>query len=347
MKTNIEVVTVALQYAAEEYKRRFDEIQNTRKRELKEADDNYKPGSKMLKEKIEQINSACDKALAKLKVDIADRAIEDVEVLRKHETERVQVINEPLLAKIRAIEELPMTTLELQAFADKIGVKGDYWASRALANIAEKNGIDSADIGLEATYDTKMNVLDQLLSQLDSIIKYYGQKDATLERANVNFLYLSDTIIQRAKKIYNGKIGQLTDNQAAKKAFFTVKAQQTDIERGVCISNILRNSKGNIRNKILCLLSEDTSLSEMAVEFSGKAEEIASFKNGLAKEYRAAERALQKIQGTKTKEIIENTVAEMENNSFFPDMYANEQKTNAVLYGVLHGEQTPDSSTAE
>lgn len=347
MKTSIEVVTVSLQYAAEEYRKRFDEIQNTRKSELKEAHDNYKPGSKMLQEKVEQIKTACDSALAKLKVDIADRALEDVEVLRQYEVERVQTINEPLLAKIRAIEDLPMTELELKVFADKVGAKGDYWASRALANIAEKNGIDFADVGLEATYDTKMNILDQLTDQLNRIFKYYGTNDATMERAYTKVLYLSDDIVQRARQMYNGKIGKLSDSQKADRAYFTVKAQHTDIEKGVTIANVLRNAKGEVKNKILCRLAEDTSLSEMAAEFSGKAEEIASFKNGLAKEYRAAERALQRIRETKDKAIIENAVADMAGNTFFLDMYAKEKKTNATLYEVLHDEPQNDSSAVE
>ena len=89
---------------------------------------------------------------------------------------------------------------------------------------------------------------------------------------------------------------------------------------------------------ILCRLAEDNSVSSMAAEFSGHWEEIASFKNGLAAEYRQAERALQNIRKTKDRAVIENTAAEMEENSFFGDMFAKEQKTNLVLYETLNRE---------
>ena len=346
MKTSIEVVTECLKWEADEYKRKYDEIKSARERELKEANDTYKPGCKALLDKIEQINTACDSALTKLKVEAADRALQDVETLREQELERVQTINEPLLAKIRAIENIPMTTLELKAFSAKIGAKGDYWASRALADIAEQNGIDSVEIGLESTYDTKMSILDQLTDQLNSIFKYYGTKD-TSERTKVRYLYLNNDIIERARQMYGGKISKLSDTQKADRAYFTVRTQPTDIGKGVAIANVLRNAKGDVRNMILCRLAEDRTVSNMAAEFSGRMEEIESFRKGLAAEYRAAERALQNIRNTKDKTIIEQTAAGLEENTFFGDMYTKEQKTNVALYETLHGETAQSESTAE
>lgn len=336
MTTNIEVVAECLKFEADEYKKSYDEIQRTKERELKEAEDNYKPGSKMLIDKVEQIKNACDSTLTRLKVEAADRALQDVEALREQELFRVQTVNEPLLAKIRAIANIPMTSLELKAFAAKIGAKGDYWASRALSDIAEQNGIDPAEIGIESTYDTKMSILDQLTDQLNRIFKYYGTKDPE-ERPKVNHLYLNDTIIERAKQMYGGKIGKLSDSQKADKAFFTVRTQFTDIQKGIAISNVLRNAKGEVRNMLLCRLAEDNSISEMAAEFSGHYDEIASFKNGKAAEYRAAEKAMQDIRKIKDKTVIEQKAAELEDNTFFANMFAKEQKQNADLYETLNG----------
>ena len=337
MTTNIEIVTECLRFEANEYKKEYDRIMNKREAELKEADDTYKPNSKALLDKIKQINNACDSALIKLKVEVADRALKDIELLRQQETERLKTINEPLLAKIRAIENIPMTSLELKAFADKINTKGDYWASRMLACICEKWGVDSTEIGLESTFDTKMSILDQLTEQLNSIFKYYGTKDP-VERPKVNYLYLSDNIVERARKMYGGKISKLSDAEKADRAYFTVKTQPTDIGKGVAIANVLRNAKGDVRNLILCRLAEDRTVSSMAVEFSGRMDEIESFRNGLAAEYRLAEKALQNIRNTKDKTIIEQTATGLEENTFFKDMYEKEQKKNFALYEILYGE---------
>lgn len=339
MTTNIAVVAEGLKFEADEYKKRYDEIQRTKERELKEANDNYKPGSKMLIERTEQIKNACDSALTRLKVEAADRALQDVETLREQELFRVQTVNEPLLAKIRAIANIPMTALELKAFAAKIGAKGDYWASRALSDIAEQNGIDPEEIGIESTYDTKMSVLDQLTDQLNRIFKYYGTNDPE-ERPKVNHMYLNDIIIERAKQMYGGKVGRLSDSQKADKAYFTVRTQFTDIQKGIAISNVLRNAKGEVRNMLLCRLAEDNTISNMAAEFSGHYDEIASFKNGKAAEYREAERAMQNIRKVKDKTVIEQTAAGMEDNTFFGDMFAKEQKQNADLYETLNGAGT-------
>lgn len=348
MKTNIEVVTECLKWEADEYKKRYDEIQRTRERELKEANDTYRLGSKALIDRVEQIKNTYDSTLTRLKVESADRALQDVEALKEQELERVQSINEPLLAKIRAIANIPMTTLELKAFAAKIGAKGDYWASRALADVAEQNGIDTSEIGIESTFDTKMNILNQLTDQLNSIFKYYGTNDNSgMERTKVRFLYLSDEIIDRARKIYGGKIGKLSDSEKADRAYFTVRTQQTDIAKGISIANVLRNAKGEVRNKILVRLAEDRSISDMAVEFSGHTDEIAEFKNGKAAEYRAAEKAIQNIRNMKDATVIEQTAAVMEENIFFGNMYSKEQKINIALYETLHGETAQSSDTAE
>lgn len=106
--------------------------------------------------------------------------------------------------------------------------------------------IDSAEIGNESTYDTKMSILDQLTDQLNSVFKHYGTKD-TSERAKVRFLYLNDDIIERAKQIYGGKISKLSDSQKADRAYFTVRTQPTDIGKSVAIANVLRNAMLEIR----------------------------------------------------------------------------------------------------
>ncbi len=191
---------------------------------------------------------------------------------------------------------ISLSTLELKAFAAKIGAKGDYWASRALSDIAEQNGIDSVEIGLESAYDTKMSILDQLAGQLNRIFKYYGTNDP-IERPKVNYMYLNDTIIERAKQMYGGKAGKLSDSQKADRAYFTVRTQHTDIQKGIAIANVLRNAKDGVRNLILCRIAEDNSISSMAAEFSGHFEEITGFKNGLAKEYREGVAEYQKNKG--------------------------------------------------
>ena len=350
MAINIEIVAEVMKWEAKEYKGKYDAIKAARERELKEVKENYQPNSKLAIEREKQINEACDASLAKLKVESADRALQDVEELRSQELLRVQTVNEPLLAKIRAIANIPMTTLELKAFAAKIGAKGDYWASRMLADIAEQNGIDSAEIGIESTYDTKMSILDQMTDQLNSIFKYYGTKDPA-ERSKVNYLYLSDEICARAVQMYGGKVGRLNDGQKADKAYFTVRTQQTDIQKGIAISNVLRNAKGEVRNMILCHLAEDNSISSMAAEFSGHMNEIAEFKNGKAAEYREAQRALQNIRKMKNSVTIEQTAAQYGDNSFFGEMFEKEKKQNLTLAEILSGEsvliQDQDGDKAE
>lgn len=341
MKITIEMVAEMLKWEAENYRIQYDAVQSARERELQELRDNFKPGTKMYAEREQQIENACNSAISKLRVDAAEHNLKDIEELRLQELERVQTINEPLLSKIRAVSDIPITETEMVAFAAKINAKGDYWASRMLSDIAEKNGIDSANIGLESTYDTKMSVLDQLSSQLDKVLIYYGNKTDREERKKAQFLYLSDDVVERAKKTYGGKLNRLSDSQMADKAYLTIRAQQTDIQKGIAISNALKNAKGETRNLILCRLAEDSSISSMAAEFSGHLAEISEFKNGKLTEYRNAQRTLDNIRKMKDKTMIEQAIEQMEENSFFANMLENEKAQGRFL---LDTETTNETS---
>lgn len=346
MKMSFDVVASELQWEAANYREQYDSIMNTRNREMKELERDYNPTSPKYNERKERINNACDSAITKLRVQASERSAADLEELRRQEIERVQVVDESLLTKIRAIADIPMTTAELKAFSDKINAKSNYWASRAIADIAERNGIDASELGIETTLDTKLNVLDQMEQQLDKILKLYGTKDID-EKAYVRFLYLNDNVIENAKQVYGGKAGKLSDSQKADKAYINIKAQVTDIAKGISISNALRNAKEEVKNHLLCRLAEDNSISSMSAELSGHSKEIEEFKNGKAHEYRKAERAIENIRKTKDVAVIRQTAEEYSDNEFFSDMFIREQKQNEVLSGLLYGEPSKDSSVTE
>ena len=183
-----------------------------------------------------------------------------------------------------------------------------------------------------------MSILDQLTDQLNKILKYYGTNDPD-ERANVNYLYLSDTILERAKQMYGGKVGKLSDSQKADKAYFTVRTQHTDIQQGIAIANVLRNAKGEVKNMILCRLAEDNGISSMAAEFSGHMDEIADFKNGKAQEYREAQKALQNIRKTKNKAVIEHAAEQYETMPFLAACLKMRRNRTAFLRNCCMGSQ--------
>lgn len=346
MKASIEYVAEMIKWEADEYRKKYDVIQETRKREAKEAREKYKPGSKFLSDKLEEIESTCDSTLARLKIESANRVMEDVENLRQWEALRVQKIDESLLAKVHAIENIPMSSIELKTFFSKINTKNDYWCNRAIYNLCSKWGIDTAEVGLEPSLGAKMDILNGLVFQFNEILKNYGSIDR-IDRQKTRFLYLSDEIVARSIQTYNGKIGRENTEQAANKAYITIAAQVTDIEKAVVISNILRNSKPEMKNEILCKLSLDNNISDMTLELSGYAEEVYEFKNGKAEEYAQAKKTVESIRKMKDKTVIEQTAAGLEENTFFRDMYAKEQKTNIVLYETLHGEIGQSESTTE
>lgn len=344
-KTSIIAVADSVAWEARNYKEQYDKIKKEKEQELKIINDTYKPGTKIFFNKIAEIEKEYDLQLAELKIQAANRAHKDIEELRQQELERIQVVDQPLLAKIQAVQNIPMTTSELSVLVKKLNNKGDYWANRMLADTAELWGINASEIGIESTYDTKMEVLDGLEAQLDKILRFYGTKDIEW-RTKVNYAYLSNSVVENAIRMYDGKISRKTDEEIASKAYVMIKASVTDIQRGIAISNALRNASAGVKNELLCKLARE-DISDMAAEISGHEEEIESFRNGKAKEFLDAKKALQNICKIKDAAVIEKMAAGMEENTFFGDMYAKEQKTNIALYETLHGEQQHDNSETE
>lgn len=345
MKLTIDIITAIMKYEAEQYKKGYDEAIKTKKEAEKTLNENFKKGTDFYKKQKEAINTDFEETIGKLKVTAAERGLKDVKDLREQEKKRIQNIDETLLAKIRAVSDIPMTQSELTALADKLGTKDNYWASRMLSNIAEKNGIDFFDRALEPSYDTKMSVLDQLVDQFDNIIsKYPADK---WDGGKVNHLYLSDRVIANAKAIYGGKITTASDEQIADKAYWTVRGQGTQIEKGIAISNVLRNAKGETRNLLLCKLAEDNTIQEMAYKLSGYSEEINSFKYGKAKEYRKAQRIMNDITNITDREVVQNILTENVENNFLSGLVEQETKKNEYFASLVMPETSTINNIAE
>ena len=128
------------------------------------------------------------------------------------------------------------------------------------------------------------------------------------------------------------------------------------MEKGITLGNILRNAKNkdDIKNKLLCVVSQDESISSLSAELSGFADEINSFKNGRATKYRQAEAVISSMRDA-DKDFVLQRIEENKDNEFFAGMMSNEAKRNATIKEIWSKyiknnttqEQTTESGIAE
>lgn len=321
MKTDIGYVCTILEVESEVYKREYNKVIKEKENAVKAVKNTYIPDTPKYREELENVEKEFAQKIIQAKKVFAEAGANAIKELRDLEMQRVQIVDEAKLNKIKAIKDIPMSEAELMALVQKFGAKGDYWSSKMIQNIADSNGISSFEI--ESGLDTKMSVLDQLEQQMNEVVKYYPADNHPEKRAMVRFGYLTESILENAKKIYGGKIRCESDETLADRAYLTILSKHGDIERGFTIQNTLKNAKGETRNLLLCRLAKENlsqKISDFAIELSGAKEEIDSFKNGKARQYLHAKEAVERALKTTKKEIVQQILEENSENEFMEQL---------------------------
>lgn len=329
-KMTIELATKFLQLEAERYEKEYDRIIAEKKAALENAKRSFI--GQALKVELDRIEKKFGEEMIAAKHE-AMQSVEVLNELREQEKAEVQGINRDTIEKINAIKDVPMTEDEFVALMDDVRVTSNYWAKRALMNIAEKNNIDSVKTGIGADYALKLNVLSQLESQMAEIVeKYPCEGTYSVDRPKVLYANLADNVCKRAIELYGGTADLRTETAKAQKAILFIKAQQSDMNRALAISNAFRNSKTKEnRDAMLYALATDSDFSPLSLQMSGIYDEIVEFKSGKAAEYASACKAMDRVRKATEKESVEMVKAEQGSNAYFAEMYADEIKKNEFL----------------
>ena len=306
--TNIYDLTNLLRDVRSRYQAEYIDAMETEKKELSILDRDYKIGSPTYTAKNQEINLACDMAIIKAREKAAKKAAEEIESMKEWERTSVGIINTETLAKVNALRGIPVTTEELTQILSKHG-SSNYWVQRAVAALAEENGIPATDLPLDSSLDVKLNVLDQLSKQLDLLLEHYSLTAKTREASEARFLYLNDSILDNAVKIYNNGVKDLSEADAAEKAYYKIRAMSGQMAKAVAISNSMRNlKKEDTRNMLLYRLATDNTIMAEAYQVAGISDVMAEWKGGKAKRY---EKAIKMINNIKAMQDTENIKANL------------------------------------
>lgn len=306
--TNIYDLTNLLRDVRSRYQAEYIGAMETEKKELSILDRDYKIGSPTYTAKKQEIQLACDMAIIKAREKAAKKAAEEIESMKEWERTSVGIINTETLAKVNALRGIPVTTEELTQILSKHG-SSNYWVQRAVAALAEENGIPATDLPLDSSLDVKLNVLDQLSKQLDLLLEHYSLTAKTREASEARFLYLNDSILDNAVKIYNNGVKDLSEADAAEKAYYKIRAMSGQMAKAVAISNSMRNlKKEDTRNMLLYRLATDNTIMAEAYQVAGISDVMAEWKGGKAKRY---EKAIKMINNIKAMQDTENIKANL------------------------------------
>lgn len=325
-------------------KKDFEDILKEASGKRKAIDEMYNHSSKAYTEAIENAKKEKESKIAEAKGYYAKDIIKLAQEIKEDEEAEMFRIEKTGLEYIQAVSQLPLTTRELQALNEKYGI-ANYWNSRAIAELCEKNGVDASTIGIRPSFDTRIDIIDEVVAGFIDYLEIasQGQKNRPSTAEEIRAIAsVSKEVLDRSIEMYSGSSLESNAENVVSKAMLNMKMQTNDISKGIMLGNILRNNKKNpdILNKLLCEFSLDSTISETASQLSGFDEEIQSFRNGKAKQYKEAERTLRDIKEMTNEAAIEERIEYFKDNQFFMDMVKSEAKktsNNAIITALkLH-----------
>lgn len=317
--TNINDLTNLLRDVRSRYQADFINAMENEKKELEILKRTMIPNTPEYKNKEQEIQFACDIAIIKAREKAAKKATEGIEELREWEQTGVSTINETALTKINMLRGIPLSATELQLILKNYGSK-NYLCQRAIAALAEENGIPATDLPLDSSLDVKLSVLDGLSRQLDLLLEHYSPTAKTREAAEARFLYLNDDILNNAVKIYTNGSEDLSEADAVTRAYYKIRAMSGQMSKAIAITNSLRNlKKEDSKNLLLYKLATDNTIMAEAYQVAGISDVIAEWKHGKANRYAKAIKmaeTLKTMQDTeKIKEKLRGYINRVETGS--------------------------------
>lgn len=308
--TNIYDLVNLLRDVRSRYQAEYIDAMETEKRELAILDRDYKVGSPTYTAKKQEIQLVCDMAIVAAREKAAKKAAEEIESMKEWERTGVGTINTEALARVNALRGIPVTTEELKQILSKHG-SSNYWVQRAVAALAEENGIPATDLPLGSSLDVKLNVLDQLSGQLDLLLEHYSPTAKTREASEARFLYLNDSILDNAVKIYNNGAMDLSEADAAEKAYYKIRAMSGQMSKAVAITNSMRNlKKEDTRNMLLYRLAMDDTIMPEAYQVAGISDVMTEWRGGKADRYAKAVKMMNSIKTMQDTENIKTKLRE-------------------------------------
>ena len=269
---------------------------------------------------------------------------EAVEDLRQDEIFKVRQIDSEVMNKLNAVKDLPLSAEELSILRSRFAKNGEYWPTRFLAVMAEKNGLRPSQFENSASLHTKFDILGQLETQLDNLLSGY----------NGDFHYrtevlLCDSALQRAERTYlNGWANaDLEDEQVARRAFSKLKHLSV-IEQGIALQNLMNNTTPELKRAFFFEMAQrEGDIEAAAMQWAGIDKEFEAYKKGESKNYSEARKGIDKTRAAKDKKEIAEIADTLQGNAYYMDMLKRESENNPMVADYLNKEALYTADTGE
>ena len=333
-KMDISTVIDILTVARDNFKNRYNKARKEYEKEVEGIKRDINVGTARYNEELQHAKNRFDEKIEKERQEIKSFTSVNINELREDEMAKVRVIDTVAMEKLSAVADLPLTATEISVLQNRFAPNGEYWATRMIADMAEKNGLKPTQFLQSATFDTKLNVLQQLEEQVDKLAKEYNG-DVRYQTE----VLLADSVLARAERVFtNGYMSTSLENeQLARRVFVSLRGKSV-VEQGIGLQNIFNNITEDTKRALFYEIANNPSgmnIDENALRWAGYAEEFEAYKKNVHSEYQAAKKALNKVAVADSEETVEQIALSMGENTYFKNMLEDAGKTNEYVEEYL------------
>lgn len=343
-KTNISTLIDILTVARNEYKRNYGQVKKTYDKEIKEIQRDFKPNTPRYIEEMQKAKQRFESQVEEQRKTVKEFTLHNIDDMVDDEVAVVRRIDTVAMEKLSAVANLPLTATEISILQERFAPNGEYWATRMIGDLAEKNGLKPSQFLHSATLDTKLDVLKQLKQQLETFLTDYdGEPRYQTE------VLLADAVLARAERIYtNGYMNtSMEDEQIARRAFVQLKGKSV-AEQGIGLQNILNNTTEATKRALFFEIANNVSginIDDGALRWAGYADEFEAYKKNEHSDYKEARKAFDKVITAGSKEEVESVAVRMGENKYFNNMLQDAKNTSKYVESYLHDTSEAETST--
>lgn len=325
MASSIANVIDFLAVARDSYTSKYDAHKKVYEEEVKTIKQDFKLNTPRYNEEMSNAKKKFEANVQQTREEIKPFVTEQINDLREDELFKVRQINTVAMEKLSVISHLPLSAAELSVLQNCYAPNDEYWATKMIADLAEKNGLKPTQFLRTASLDTKLNVLQQLEEQLDKLMADY---DGTVRYSTLVLLH--DATLMRAERTYNNgfAFSDMEDSQIARRLFLQLKGKSI-AEQSIGLQNIMNNATPEIKRALFYEMENNTGIIEDdALRWAGLADEFESYQKNEHKAYTEAKKGIEKVLSATSKEEIEQIAKEWDENTYFKKMLSNVRESN-------------------
>lgn len=332
-KTNISCLIDDLTVLRDSFRSKYDTRKKELDKEIQQLKNDFRPG-KRLDAEIQSAKEKFEKDIDSIRKEASDFIKPDIESMKTYEMARVRVVDTSVMEKLQSLSNIPISGRELAILKERFAPNNEFWPSKMISYIAEKNCLNPEDFIQTTSLDTKISVLEDLEKQTEQLINLYDG-----EVTYTNLALLADSALIKAENTYlNGfENANLKNAQLARRVMAMIR-HKSPAEQGIALMNAVSNADPHFKTELFYEMEKQNTVPVEARRFARIENEYQAFINGELSAYKQAKKAIKEAVEAENIEDVKSVAETMIDNAHFAKMLEESQTENLYIGEYLASE---------